>query len=109
SAVRRSARRRRVKAMRRTSDTLWRDQRGSMSITMAGVLFLLMALCVLFIDMGSLYLTRERLQGAVDGAALKAVSDPDNAEALAAAIITSNMPTDSPTIWVERGRYPPTG
>lgn len=70
---------------------LWADRRGSMAITMAGVLLLLMALSALFIDMGSLYLTRRRLQGAVDSAALKAAGDPANAHALATRVITANI------------------
>jgi|GEM_PF-5191430 len=85
------------------------DRQGSMSITMAGVLFLLAALSALFIDLGSMYLTHERLQGAVDSAALQAASHPDQAQSLAAEIISRNIPAGVTGITVEQGRYPPEG
>jgi uncharacterized membrane protein len=90
-----------------TAHALWADKQGSMAITMAGILFLLMALSALFIDLGSLYLTRQRLQGAVDSAALKAASNPAQAQELATEIITANI-ADAGRISVEPGRYTPT-
>lgn len=87
----------------------WRDDRGAISIVMVGVLSLLIGLSSLFIDFGSLYFTKDHLQGAVDRAALKAATDPGRATELAQEIVQRNTGTSASTVSVELGRYPPSG
>jgi uncharacterized membrane protein len=74
-------------------------------------LILLAAIFSLSIDAGSAYLAKERLQDAVDLAAIKAATDPANAAALAQATVSDNVGAANLTqaVAITSGRYPPTG
>jgi uncharacterized membrane protein len=86
-----------------------RDRQGGMSILAAGVLFLLMLLAVLIVDCGMLYAEKERLQGAVDRAALVAATDPAHAAARAGAVIAANIANPVGSLDIAAGQYPPPG
>lgn len=88
-----------------------RTEHGSASIIIAAVLLLLAGIFSLSVDAGYLYLSRRRLQAAVDFAALKAVTDLSNATTRAQSAVEDNVSAsslDGPVTVVE-GRYPPLG
>ena len=74
----------------------WRDTDGAISIVAALSLFFLLALAAIVIDIGSLYYGRRNLQAATDAAALAAVQDPANAQAVAADVFARNGYSDTP-------------
>jgi len=69
---------------------LCRDQRGAVSIFTIGAMLLLIGIVGLVIDVGVLYLTRRHLQLATDAAALAAARQPDDAQAVAQAMMAQN-------------------
>lgn len=90
---------------------LLRDRAGSMSLMIAVIIILLAGLFSLAIDAGSLYASKRRLQGAVDLAALKAVTDLTNAAMVAESVVVDNFTgvAMEGSVAAERGDYPPPG
>ena len=82
-----------------------RDQRGIASIVAAMLMLLGLGLSVFTLDVGQLYLTKRRLQGAVDAAALAAAGDPTNAATIVAHVLADNGYAQSATI--ATGAYTP--
>ena len=81
------------------------DRTGSIGVILALFLTVAVSLCALAIDMGSLYLERRTMQGAVDLAAVAAASDLDRAEAAARATLAANGFGAVRTLSVVKGRY----
>lgn len=67
--------------------TLWRDERGNMSILFALALSLAGAVGAISIDSAALFRESRMMQAAVDLAAITATRDPDNADSLARAVM----------------------
>ncbi len=74
------------------------DERGIASLVGAMLMLLGLGLSVLTIDVGHLYLTKRRLQGAVDAAALAAAGDPANANTIVARVLTINGYSQAATV-----------
>ncbi len=81
------------------------DRTGSIGVVLALFLTVVVSLCALAIDMGSLYLERRTMQGAVDLAAVAAASDLDRAEAAAQATLAANGFGAVRVLSVVKGRY----
>jgi uncharacterized membrane protein len=83
-----------------------RDERGVVSILGALLILVGLGLSVLVVDVGHLYLTKRRLQSAVDAAALAAAGNPNNASAIAQAVLTQEG-FDTSELAVQPGLYTP--
>lgn len=86
-------------------------RKGTVALIQLAGFVLVAGILSLGVDAGSLYLGKQQLQGAIDVAALKAVTDRDNAATIVLDTLSSNIDTGTltgaPTI--ETGRFPPTG
>lgn len=83
-----------------------RDERGVVSILGAFLILVGLGISVLVIDVGHLYLTKRRLQSAVDAAALAAAGNPSNATEIAQAILAQGGFSTS-ALTVQPGLYTP--
>jgi uncharacterized membrane protein len=75
-----------------------RDNEGVASIIGVFFIFLGLALSVMVLDVGHLYLTKRRLQAAVDSAALAAAGNPANAVAIVTRVLSDDGYAASPTV-----------
>lgn len=66
------------------------SQRGAISIMAAASMTALVAAALLMVDLGNLFFTKRHLQSVADNAALSAVNDPSNAEAIAKTTAVQN-------------------
>ena len=82
-----------------------RARRGAASIITALSSVALIGVAGLATDVGSVYLESRRLQGTVDLAALAAMQNPGQAEALAQATVHANRWPEATAIAIERGAY----
>jgi uncharacterized membrane protein len=98
--------RKRTPGLRELVRRFHRDERGVVSILGALLILVGLGLSVLVIDVGHLYLTKRRLQSAVDAAALAAVGNPTNASAIAQAVLTQEG-FDTSELAVQSGLYTP--
>ncbi|HRN84850.1 MAG TPA: TadG family pilus assembly protein [Hyphomicrobium sp.] len=81
------------------------DTAGSIGVVLAFFLMVAVSLCALAIDVGSLYLERRTMQGAVDLAAVAAAGDLERAEAAARATLAANGFGAVRALSVVKGRY----
>lgn len=82
-----------------------RNQDGGVAIIGAASLSMLLGICALAVDIGSVFLESRRLQGVADLAALAAARDLDNAEAAALATARANGWNGPLTLIIEKGHY----
>lgn len=80
---------------------------GGVSVLTAVSCVVLIGFAGLAVDVGSVYLESRRLQGSVDLAALAAMQNPAQAEALAAATVAANGWPHDTRLHVVRGTYAP--
>lgn len=85
----------------------FRARDGGVSVLTAISSIALIGFAGLAIDVGSVYLESRRLQGSADLAALAAIQNPAQAEALAAATVAANRWPRDTRISVVRGTYAP--
>lgn len=85
----------------------FRARDGGVSVLTAISSIALIGFAGLAIDVGSVYLESRRLQGSADLAALAAMQNPAQAEALAAATVAANRWPRDTRISVVRGTYAP--
>jgi len=84
-----------------------RAREGGVSILTAVSFITLIGCAGLAVDVGSVYLESRRLQGSADLAALAAMQNPAQAEALAAATVAANRWPRGTRVRVVRGTYAP--
>jgi uncharacterized membrane protein len=72
---------------------LRRDRRGAVTIIAAGSLITLLTATALAVDVGSMYLSSRRLQGAADAAALAAAASSNPNGAATSALTSNGLPT----------------
>ncbi len=84
-----------------------RARDGGVSVLSAVSGVVLIGFAGLAVDVGSVYLESRRLQGSADLAALAAMQNPAQAEALAAATVAANRWPRDTQIGVVRGTYAP--
>lgn len=84
-----------------------RDGRGGISVLTAVSFTALLGFAGFAIDLGSVYLESRRLQGSADLAALAAMQNPAQAEALAATTVAANRWPRDTSVRVVRGTYAP--
>lgn len=84
-----------------------RARDGGVSVLTAVSGVVLIGFAGLAVDVGSVYLESRRLQGSADLAALAAMQNPAQAEALAAATVAANRWPRDTQIGVVRGTYAP--
>lgn len=86
-------------------------QSGNVSIIGLGIFLVLAAMFSVALDVGVLYTTKRDLQTVADLAVLKAVTDPNEAEALVADVVAQNGLSGalSEAPGVTRGQFPPAG
>jgi len=82
------------------------DKSGAISVIAALSIMMLLALAALVIDAGSLYFARRSLQATNDAAALAAVQDWNNANAVAAGVFAQNGYSGQ-SLTVTTGTYTP--
>ncbi|MCX7356601.1 MAG: TadG family pilus assembly protein [Alphaproteobacteria bacterium] len=80
---------------------------GGVSVLTGMSFVLLMGFAGFAIDLGSVYLESRRLQGSADLAALAAMQNPAQAEALAAATVAANRWPQGTQLRILRGTYAP--
>lgn len=85
----------------------FRARDGGVSVLTAISSIALIGFAGLAIDVGSVYLESRRLQGSADLAALAAMQNPAQAEALAAATVAANRWPRGTRVSVVRGTYAP--
>lgn len=85
----------------------FRARDGGVSVLTAISSIALIGFAGLAIDLGSVYLESRRLQGSADLAALAAMQNPAQAEALAAATVAANRWPRDTRVSVVRGTYAP--
>lgn len=86
---------------------LLHDRKGGISVLTAVSFVVLIGFAGFAIDLGSVYLESRRLQGSADLAALAAMQNPVQAEALAAATVAANGWPQGTRVRVVRGTYAP--
>jgi len=84
-----------------------RARDGGVSVVTAVSCVVLIGFAGLAVDVGSVYLESRRLQGSADLAALAAMQNPAQAEALAAATVAANRWPQDTRVRVVRGTYAP--
>jgi len=84
-----------------------RAERGGISIITALSSVVMIGFAGLATDVGSVYLESRRLQGTTDLAALSAIQNPAQAEALATATVSANRWPHDARISIVRGTYAP--
>jgi uncharacterized membrane protein len=84
-----------------------KHDRGAVAVVFAAALPALVGLAALAVDIGSVYLTSRKLQGAADLAAMAAARDIDHADAAADATVAANAIGASVTTKVVTGVYSP--
>lgn len=84
-----------------------RAERGGISIITALSSVVMIGFAGLATDVGSVYLESRRLQGTADLAALSAIQNPAQAEALATATVSANRWPRDARIRIVRGTYAP--
>jgi len=84
-----------------------RARDGGVSVVTAVSCVVLIGFAGLAVDVGSVYLESRRLQGSADLAALAAMQNPAQAEALAAATVAANRWPHDTRVRVVRGTYAP--
>jgi len=85
----------------------WADRKGSISITAAVALPMIVGCTALAVDMGSIYLERRTSQSIADLAAINAAAYPDDAEAAARATLAANSLPRVKELIVIKGNYVP--
>lgn len=88
--------------MRRLRSRMRRDQRGGITVLLAGSLFMLAGAGTVAVDLGSIYLARRALQGVADAAALAANGGGQNAAQM---LIDRSQMSDVTLQTVENGFY----
>lgn len=83
------------------------SRRGGVSVLTALTSVAMIGFAGLATDVGSVYLETRRLQGTADLAALAAIQNPAQAEALAAATVAANRWPRDTQIGIVRGTYAP--
>lgn len=84
-----------------------RDRRGATAVVTALSAVIVIGFAGLATDVGAVYLESRRLQGTADLAALAAIQNPAQAEALAAATVSANRWPHDSRVSVVRGAYAP--
>ena len=84
-----------------------RDKEGATAVVSALSAVVVMGFAGLATDVGAVYLESRRLQGTADLAALAAIQNPAQAEALAAATVSANRWPHDSRIRVVHGAYAP--
>lgn len=84
-----------------------RDRSGGVSVLTALSTVAMIGFAGLSTDVGAVYLESRRLQGTADLAALAAIQNPAQAEALAAATVAANRWPHDSEIGIVRGTYAP--
>ena len=82
-----------------------RDERGNIAVMAALLMTTLMGFAALGVDVGKVFTDRRKAQGAVDLAAMAAVSDLTNADKAASATVKGNALPDGTTVATELGVY----
>ena len=82
-----------------------RDERGNIAVMAAVLMTTLMGFAALGVDVGKVFTDRRKAQGAVDLAAMAAVSDLTNADKAANATVKGNALPDGTTVATELGVY----
>ena len=82
-----------------------RDERGNIAVMAAVLMTTLMGFAALGVDVGKVFTDRRKAQGAVDLAAMAAVSDLGNADKAASATVKGNALPDGTTVVTELGVY----
>lgn len=86
---------------------LSRDRRGGVTLIAAGSLIALLASTALAVDVGTVYVSNRRLQGAADAAALAAAANPQGADTAARRTITANDLDHASLSALSQGSYTP--
>mgnify|MGYP002788949636 FL=1 len=87
--------------------TFVRDKRGATAVVTALSGVIIIGFAGLATDIGAVFLESRRLQGTADLAALAAIQNPAQAEALAAATVSANRWPHDSRVSVVRGAYAP--
>jgi uncharacterized membrane protein len=86
---------------------LSRDRRGGVTLIAAGSLIALLATTALAVDMGTVYVSSRRLQGAADAAALAAATNPQDANGAIQRTIIANTLARASISALSKGSYTP--
>ncbi len=84
-----------------------RDESGATAVVTGLCAVVMIGFAGLAVDVGAVYLESRRLQGTADLAALAAIQNPAQAEALAAATVSANRWPHDSRVSVVRGAYAP--